>query len=103
MRGKLFSLVALVTILTLLVGCDTGAAPTATAVPPAPTNTTAPPAATNTTAPPAATDTTAPAAATNTTAPAVTATTATTNTAVITDNSYAAADCSYGGLMKSNQ
>jgi multiple sugar transport system substrate-binding protein len=79
MKRKVLSLVALITICSLLAGCDTGGAATATAVPPAPTDTTAPaPAATDTTAPaPAATDTTAP-AATNTSAPAATNTTGTT-------------------------
>ena len=40
MKSKLLSLVALITVVSLLAGCDTGGNPTATSIP-APTNTTA--------------------------------------------------------------
>jgi rhamnose transport system substrate-binding protein len=79
MRTKSLALLLLSLLLIVATACDTGAQPTATAVPPAPTDTTAPVAApTDTTAAAAPTDTTAPAAApTDTTAAAPTATTGT--------------------------
>jgi multiple sugar transport system substrate-binding protein len=71
MKGKVLTFVAILTVFSmLLVGCDTGAAPTATSVPPAATDTPAAAATTNTTAAAAPTDTAAAAAPTNTTAAA---------------------------------
>src|SRR5947207_9470000 len=62
MKGKWVTLVALLTVLSMLAGCDIGASPTATPVAAPPTDTPAAAAPTNTTAPAAgATNTTAPA------------------------------------------
>src|SRR6266566_1797201 len=92
---KIAVLALLLMMLPLLAAC--GGESTATPVPAA-TNTTAPPAATNTTAPPAATNTTA-APATET----VGSSTMVTGTSSTTDTNYAAADCKYGGTIKSIQ
>src|SRR6266566_7703669 len=93
---KIAVLALLLMMLPLLAAC--GGESTATPVPAA-TNTTAPPAATNTTAPPAATNTTAAAPATET----VGSSTMVTGTSSTTDTNYAAADCKYGGTIKSIQ
>jgi len=92
---KIALLALLLMLLPLLAAC--GGESTATPVPAA-TNTTAPVAApTDTTAPPAPTDTTAAAPATAT----VSSSTMVTGTASTTDTMYAAADCKYGGTIKS--
>jgi peptide/nickel transport system substrate-binding protein len=91
---KIAVLALLLMMLPILAAC--GGESTATPVP----------AATNTTAPPAPTDTTAAVEPTATTAAApATATTggAASQTGSATDTNYAAADCSYGGIIKSIQ
>jgi peptide/nickel transport system substrate-binding protein len=92
-RKKLTIPAVLLLLVPLLAACGTET----------PTNTPVPPAATDTPVAAAPTNTTAPAAqATNTTAPSASGTTTMTNqTGTATDTMYAAADCSYGGLMKS--
>ncbi len=103
-KKKFAVLALLLMVLPILASC--GGDSTATPVPAA-TSTTAPAAAaTSTTAAPAATDTTAAPAATNTTAAATTtvsSTTMVTGTLSTTDTNYSAADCKYGGTIKSIQ
>src|SRR2546421_9609267 len=95
---KIAVLALLLMVLPIFAACG-GETPTSTPLP-APTNTTAPVAApTNTTAPPAATNTTAAAPATAT----VSSSTMVTGTSSTTDTNYAAADCKYGGTIKSIQ
>src|SRR4051812_108090 len=98
MFSKKFAVLALLLmLLPLLAAC--GGESTATPVA-APTNTTAPAAAaTDTTAPVKATATTATSPATAT----VSSSTMVTGTASTTDTNYAAADCKYGGTIKSIQ
>src|SRR5438045_3188292 len=94
---KIAVLALLLMVLPILAAC--GGESTATPVP-APTNTTAPVAApTDTTAPPAATNTTAAAPSTAT----VSSSTMVTGTSSTSDTNYAAADCKYGGTIKSIQ